>query len=76
MFSDNIYAKKSKFVLEVINPVVEELGYGLAMYVIEDNKEEAILLYDSKMTLIKKVYVTADSNLAMLLDTLKVVEVI
>lgn len=76
MFSDNIYAKKSKFVLEVINPVVEELGYGLAMYVIEDNKEEVILLYDSKMTLIKKVYVTADSNLAMLLDTLKVVEVI
>ena len=76
MFSDNIYAKKSKFVLEVINPVVEELGYGLAMYVIEDNKEAVILLYDSKMTLIKKVYVTADSNLAMLLDTLKVVEVI
>ena len=76
MFSDNIYAKKSKFVLEVINPVVEELGYGLAMYVIEDNKEEVILLYDSKMTLIKKVYVTADSNLAMLLDTLKAVEVI
>lgn len=76
MFSDNIYAKKSKFVLEVINPVVEELGYGLAMYVLEDNKEEVILLYDSKMTLIKKVYVTADSNLAMLLDTLKVVEVI
>ena len=76
MCSDNIYAKKSKFVLEVINPVVEELGYGLAMYVIEDNKEEVILLYDSKMTLIKKVYVTADSNLAMLLDTLKVVEVI
>ena len=76
MFSDNIYAKKSKFVLEVINPVVEELGYGLAMYVIEDNKEEVILLYDSKMTLIKKVYATADSNLAMLLDTLKVVEVI
>lgn len=76
MFSDNIYAKKSKFVLEVINPVVEELGYGLAMYVIEDNKEEVILLYNSKMTLIKKVYVTADSNLAMLLDTLKVVEVI
>ena len=76
MFSDNIYAKKSKFVLEVINPVVEELGYGLAMYVIEDNKEEVILLYDSKMTLIKKVYVTADSNLAMLLDTLRVVEVI
>ena len=76
MFSNNIYAKNSKFVLEVINPVVEELGYGLAMYVIEDNKEEVILLYDSKMTLIKKVYVTADSNLAMLLDTLKVVEVI
>ena len=76
MFSDNIYAKKSKFVLEVINPIVEELGYGLAMYVIEDNKEEVILLYDSKMTLIKKVYVTADSNLAMLLDTLRVVEVI
>ena len=76
MFSDNIYAKKSKFVLEVINPVVEELGYGLAMYVIEDNKEEVILLYNSKMTLIKKVYVTADSNLAMLLDTLRAVEVI
>lgn len=76
MFSDNIYAKKSKFVLEVINPVVEELGYGLAMYVIEDNKEEVILLYNSKMTLIKKVYVTADSNLAMLLDTLRVLEVI
>ena len=76
MLSDNIYAKKSKFVLEVINPVVEELGYGLAMYVIEDNKEEVILLYNSKMTLIKKVYVTADSNLAMLLDTLRAVEVI
>lgn len=76
MFSDNMYAKKSKFVLEVINPVVEELGYGLAMYVIEDNKEEVILLYNPKMTLVKKVYVTADSNLAMLLDTLKAVEVI
>lgn len=65
------YASKSKFVLQVIEPIGKEYGYKMAVYSIENGDEFATLYPADDKGSELKVCISCDSNKAILIDVLK-----